>query len=162
MYENNIEDVKKAQSGDNDAMTKLVNNNQGLVWNIVKRFTGRNYEIDDLYQIGCMGLIKSIKRFDVSFDVQISTYAVPYILGEIKKYIRDDGIIKVSRRTKELGIKIRQIQNDYLKKYKKEISILELAKELKVEKEEVIFAIEARDASGVNISRRIWRYKQKN
>ena len=147
MYENNIEDVMKAQSGDSEAMAKLVNNNERLVWSIVKRFTGRNYEIDDLFQIGCIGLIKSIKRFDISFDVQISTYAVPYILGEIKRYIRDDGIIKVSRSTKELGIKIKQIQNEYLKKNKKEMSILELAKELKVEKEEIIFAIEARETS---------------
>ena len=68
-------------------MTKLVKDNQGLIWSIVKRFTGRNYETEDLYQIGCMGFIKAIKRFDTSFEVQISTYAVPYILGEIKKFI---------------------------------------------------------------------------
>ncbi len=143
MYENNIEDVKKAQSGSNEAMENLIKNNQGLIWNIVKRFSGRNYEIEDLYQIGCLGFIKAIRRFDTNFEVQVSTYAVPYILGEIKKYIRDDGIVKVSRSVKELGIKVKQLQNEYLKKYKEEISIQEIAKELNVDKEEVIFAIEA-------------------
>ena len=143
MYENNIEDVKKAQSGSNEAMENLIKNNQGLIWNIVKRFSGRNYEIEDLYQIGCLGFIKAIRRFDTNFEVQVSTYAVPYILGEIKKYIRDDGIVKVSRSVKELGIKVKQLQNEYLKKYKEDISIQEIAKELNVDKEEVIFAIEA-------------------
>ena len=143
MYENNIEDVKKAQSGSNEAMENLIKNNQGLIWNIVKRFSGRNYEIEDLYQIGCLGFIKAIRRFDTNFEVQVSTYAVPYILGEIKKYIRDDGIVKVSRSVKELGIKVKQLQNEYLKKNKEEISIQEIAKELNVDKEEVIFAIEA-------------------
>ena len=147
MYDNNIIDIKKAQSGDKEAMTKLINNNQGLIWSIVKRFTGRGHETDDLYQIGCIGFIKSIKRFDTRFDVQISTYAVPYILGEIKRYIRDDGIIRVSRSTKELGIKIKQLQNDYLKKNQNEMTILQIAKELKVEKEEVVYAIEARKTS---------------
>ena len=147
MYDNNIIDIKKAQSGDKEAMTKLINNNQGLIWSIVKRFTGRGHETDDLYQIGCMGFIKSIKRFDTRFEVQFSTYAVPYILGEIKRYIRDDGIIRVSRSTKELGIKIKQLQNDYLKKNQNEMTILQIAKELKVEKEEVVYAIEARKTS---------------
>ncbi len=124
-------------------MTKLVKDNQGLIWSIVKRFTGRNYETEDLYQIGCMGFIKAIKRFDTSFEVQISTYAVPYILGEIKKFIRDDGIIKVSRSVKELGIKIKQLQSEYLKKNHEEINIAQISKELKVDKEEVIFAMEA-------------------
>ena len=124
-------------------MTKLVKDNQGLIWSIVKRFTGRNYETEDLYQIGCMGFIKAIKRFDTSFEVQISTYAVPYILGEIKKFIRDDGIIKVSRSVKELGVKIKQLQNEYLKKHHEEINIAQISKELKVDKEEIIFAMEA-------------------
>ena len=88
MYENNLKDIKKAQNGDEEAMTRLIENNKGLIWNIVKRFSGRGYEIEDIYQIGCMGFIKAIKRFDTSFEVQISTYAVPYILGEIKKFIR--------------------------------------------------------------------------
>ena len=124
-------------------MTKLVHDNQGLIWNIVRRFTGRNYEIEDLYQIGCMGFVKAIKRFNTDFDVQFSTYAVPYILGEIKKFIRDDGIIKVSRSVKELGIRIKQIQNEYIKKNQEEMNIGQLSKELNVDKEEIIFAMEA-------------------
>ena len=85
MYENSIEDIKKASLGDEEAMTKLIENNQGLIWSIVKRFCGRGYETEDLYQIGCMGFIKSIKRFDTSFDVKLSTYAVPYIIRRDKK-----------------------------------------------------------------------------
>ena len=106
-------------------MGRLVENNKGLIWNIVKRFTGRGYETEDLYQIGCMGFIKAMKRFDTSFEVQVSTYAVPYILGEIKRYIRDDGMIKVSRRSKELAIKILELQREHLAKTGEEISILE-------------------------------------
>lgn len=124
-------------------MTKLLNDNQGLIWSIVKRFTGRNFETDDLYQIGCIGFIKAVKRFNTNFDVQFSTYAVPYILGEIKKYIRDDGMIKISRSVKELGIRIKQLQNDYIKKNQEEMTINQIAEELEVDKEEVIFAMEA-------------------
>ena len=124
-------------------MTKLIEVNQGLIWSIVKRFIGRNYETEDLYQIGCMGFIKAIKRFDTSFEVQISTYAVPYILGEIKKFIRDDGIIKVSRSVKELGIRIKQLQNEYIKNNHEEMNIGQISKELNVDKEEIIFAMEA-------------------
>ena len=83
-----------------------------MIWSIVKRFNGRGYELDDLYQIGCMGFIKSIKRFDTNYDVKLSTYAVPYMIGEIKRYIRDDGPIKVSRSIKELSIKIKELQKE--------------------------------------------------
>ena len=124
-------------------MTKLIEDNQGLIWSIVKRFIGRNYETEDLYQIGCMGFIKAIKRFDTSFEVQVSTYAVPYILGEIKKFIRDDGIIKVSRSVKELGVRIKQLQNEYLKKNHEEMNIGQISEQLKIDKEEIIFAMEA-------------------
>lgn len=124
-------------------MTRLINDNQGLIWSIVKRFIGRNYETEDLYQIGCMGFIKAIKRFNTDFDVQFSTYAVPYILGEIKKYIRDDGMIKVSRSVKELGTRIKMLQNEYIKKNQEEMNIWQLSKELNVDKEEIIFAMDA-------------------
>ena len=106
MYNDNIKNIKLAQEKNEEAMEFLIKNNSGLVWNIVKRFVGRGYELEDLYQIGSMGLIKAIKRFDINLDVQLSTYAVPYIMGEIKRFIRDDGIIKVSRQTKELSIKL--------------------------------------------------------
>ena len=109
-------DIKKAQTGDKDAMAKLVESNQGLIWSIVKRFTGRGYEIEDIYQIGTMGFIKSIRNFDVNFDVKLSTYAVPYILGEIKRFLRDDGPIKVSRSLKDLHRKIVELQKEFLSK----------------------------------------------
>ena len=124
-------------------MSNLVVNNSGLIWSIVKRFTGRGYENDDLYQIGSLGLIKAIKRFDINLDVQLSTYAVPYILGEIKRFIRDDGIIKVSRSTKELAIKIKILQKEYLDKNGEEISINQISEILKLPKEEIAVAIES-------------------
>ncbi len=143
MYENNLKDIKKAQNGDEEAMTRLIENNKGLIWNIVKRFSGRGYEIEDIYQIGCMGFIKAIKRFDTSFEVQVSTYAVPYILGEIKRFIRDDGIMKVSRSTKELAVKILELQKEHLNKTGEEISVNDIAKKLSITKEEVAYALDA-------------------
>ena len=143
MYNDNIKNIKLAQENNEEAMELLIKNNSGLVWNIVKRFTGRGYETEDLYQIGGIGLIKAIKRFDINLEVQLSTYAVPYIMGEIKRFIRDDGIIKVSRQTKELSIKIKQIQNEYLNKNGEEISINMISKILDVSKEEIAAAIES-------------------
>lgn len=143
MYENNVEDIKEAQNGSEEKMTKLLNDNAGLIWNIVKRFNYRGYELDDLYQIGAMGFIKSIKRFDTNFEVKLSTYAVPYILGEIKRYIRDDGPIKISRSIKELAIKIQEIQKQYFYKNGKEININQIAEKLKISKEEVAVAIDS-------------------
>ena len=143
MYNDNIKNIRLAQENNEEAMEFLIKNNSGLVWNIVKRFIGRGYELDDLYQIGSIGLIKAIKRFDVNLDVQLSTYAVPYIMGEIKRFIRDDGIIKVSRQTKELSIKIKQIQNEYLNKNGEEITITKLSQILNVSKEEIAAAIES-------------------
>ena len=105
MYENDAKTIKKAQEGDKFELERLIRQNNGLIWSIVKRFYGRGYEAEDLYQIGCMGFIKSIKRFDTTFEVKLSTYCVPYILGEIKRFIRDDGPIKISRSTKDLAIK---------------------------------------------------------
>ena len=106
MHENDMKVIDNAKNGNKDAMTKLIEDNNGLIWSIVRRFNGRGYDIEDLYQIGTIGFIKAIQRFDTSFEVRLSTYAVPYILGEIKRYIRDDGPIKVSRSIKELNIKI--------------------------------------------------------
>ncbi len=142
MCENNKNDIINAKKGDEDAMTKLVKDNQGLIWSIVRRFKDRGYEIEDLYQIGSLGFVKSIKRFDETFDVRLSTYAVPYILGEIKRFIRDDGPVKVSRRIKELGIKIREFQKDMLYKTGKDVSIDEISKALNVEKEEIVMALD--------------------
>lgn len=143
MFENSTKDIIDAQNGNNEKMTKLVENNNGLIWSIVKRFEGRGYELEDLYQIGCIGFIKAIKRFDTSFEVKLSTYALPYILGEIKRFIRDDGKIKVSRSIKELISKIKDIEKKYLLEEGKEITILELSKELKVSKEEIALALDS-------------------
>lgn len=143
MYNDNIKYIKLAQENNEEAMEVLIKNNSGLIWNIVKRFVGRGYELEDLYQIGSIGLIKAIKRFDISLDVQLSTYAVPYIMGEIKRFIRDDGIIKVSRQTKELAIKIKHIQKEYLDKVGEEISITKISEILNISKEEVAAAIES-------------------
>lgn len=142
MQENNIKKIRKAQNGDKDELAILVENNQGLIWNIVKRFLGRGYDKEDIYQIGCMGFIKAIRRFDFSFDVKLSTYAVPYIMGEIKKFLRDDGPIKISRSLKELNVKINELKKEY-EKEGKEISIAEISKILKTPKEEIIMAIES-------------------
>lgn len=143
MYNDNLKYIKLAQENSEEAMETLIKNNSGLIWNIVKRFTGRGYEAEDLYQIGCIGLIKAIKRFDIGLEVQLSTYAVPYIMGEIKRFIRDDGIIKISRQTKELSIKIKQIQNEYINKMGEEISISKISEILNISKEEVAAAIES-------------------
>ena len=107
MYESNEAILKKATLGNDWALEKMIETNSGLIWSIAKRFIGRGYELEDLYQIGCIGMIKSIRKFNFEFGVKFSTYAVPYILGEIKKFIRDDGMIKISRATKELGMKIK-------------------------------------------------------
>lgn len=143
VYDNKIQDIIEAQKGNQDMMTKLIEENNGLIWSIVKRFKDRGYELEDLYQIGTIGFIKSIKRFDTEFEVKLSTYAVPYILGEIKRFIRDDGSVKISRSIKELSMKIREIQNRNLREKNEDISINEIAKELKISKEEVAIAIES-------------------
>lgn len=109
-------EIKKAQVGDKDAMAKLAQNNQGLIWSIVKRFSNRGYELEDLYQIGMIGFIKSIRNFDINFEVRLSTYAVPYILGEVKRFIRDDGPIKISRGLKDLNRKIIELQKEWVSK----------------------------------------------
>ena len=117
MQDDEITDkIQKAQNGDKDAMAELVESNQGLIWSIVKRFSGRGYDIEDIYQIGAMGFIKSIRNFNLEFDVKLSTYAVPYMIGEIKKFLRDDGPIKVSRSLKELNRKIIDLQKEFLEK----------------------------------------------
>ena len=143
MYEIDSEEILRAQNNDKDAMTKIIKKNSGLIWSIVKRFLGRGYDKEELEQIAYIGFIKAIKGFDVSLDFKLSTYAVPYIIGEIKRFIRDDGAIKVSRSIKELSTKIGQVQREYLVKKGKEITIEELSKELNVEKEDIILALES-------------------
>ena len=102
LYDNQVSNIRAAQSGDESAMEDMINTNNGLIWSIVNRFSGRGYDIDDLYQVAVVGFIRAIKKFDTSFDVRLSTYAVPYILGEIKRYIQAEGPMKISRTIKEL------------------------------------------------------------
>ena len=102
-----IELIKKAKCGDEAAREKVIVNNMALVWSIVRRFANRGYEAEDLFQIGSIGLMKAIDKFDMSYDVRLSTYAVPMIIGEIKRFIRDDGIVKISRSIKENNWKIK-------------------------------------------------------
>ena len=143
MYEIKTEEILKAQNNDNEAMTNIIEKNSGLLWSIVKRFLGRGYDSEELYQIACIGFIKSMKRFDTSLNLRLSTYAVPYIMGEIKRFIRDDGPIKVSRSLKELSSKIKEIQREYLCQKGEDINISEISKILKVSKEEIAMALEA-------------------
>ena len=142
MHETTIEEILEAQSGNQEMLNDIVENNSRLIWSIVKRFKNNKYETDDLFQIGAMGLVKSIKRFDSQYNVKLSTFAVPYIIGEIKRYLRDDGMVKVSRSLKELNIKIEMLKKQY-EKLGKELSINEIEKELKESKENILLALEA-------------------
>ena len=143
MYENDMKIIESAQNGNKEDMTKLIEDNNGLIWSIVRRFSGRGYDIEDIYQIGSIGFIKAIQRFDTSFAVRLSTYAVPYILGEIKRFIRDDGPIKVSRSIKELNMRITELQKEYFNKNGRDITLEEISKELKITKEEITMAIDS-------------------
>ncbi|MDR2649959.1 MAG: RNA polymerase sporulation sigma factor SigF [Clostridiales bacterium] len=138
-----LELIMLAQSGDKDATERIVKENSGLVWSVVKRFSGRGYEAEDLFQIGSIGLLKCIQKFDMQYDVKFSTYAVPMIMGEIKRFIRDDGMIKVSRPLKELAIKARYAQDAFAGKHGRQPTINELADEVGADVEELIIAMEA-------------------
>ena len=137
----NEELVEEAQAGSNRAMEMLVENNKGLIWNIVRRFYDRGHDIEDLFQIGAIGFIKAIKNFSTQYNTQLSTYAVPMIIGEIKRFLRDDGMLKVSRQTKELVYKIDNIKKEN-EKLGKETTIEELSKVLNVEREQIILALD--------------------
>lgn len=135
--------IKRSQSGDQEARHFLVEKNTRLVWSVVQRYLRRGYEPDDLYQIGCIGLLKSVDKFDLSFDVKFSTYAVPMIIGEIQRFIRDDGSVKVSRSLKETYHKVRVKKEELLKEHGRSPTINELAKALNLSSEEVIQAEDA-------------------
>ncbi len=142
-YNDTSDLIKLAKSGDKQAQSLLVEKNAGLVWSIVRRFQNRGHETEDLFQIGCIGLIKSINKFDTSFDVKFSTYAVPMIVGEIKRFLRDDGIIKVSRSLKETSNKARITREVMTKELGREPSINELSLRLNIPAEDLVMAVEA-------------------
>lgn len=135
--------IKKAHEGDEEAKSQLVEENIGLVWCIAKRFFNRGAEAEDLFQIGSIGLLKAIDKFDLSYDVKFSTYAVPMISGEIKRFLRDDGLIKVSRSLKELSYKAFLSQEKLREKLGREPNIEEISDFIGVEKEELVMALEA-------------------
>ncbi len=135
--------IKLAQEGDEEATKILIEENSGLIWSIVRRFLNRGYDGEDLFQIGSIGLLKCIKKFDLSYEVKFSTYAVPMIMGEIKRFLRDDGIIKVSRTLKETATKAKYIKDLLTKQNNEEPTINEIANALGVEPQEVLLALDS-------------------
>ena len=135
--------IQRSHNGDEEARAQLVEENTGLVWCIVKRFYNRGAEAEDLFQIGSIGLLKAIDKFDLSYDVKFSTYAVPMISGEIKRFLRDDGMIKVSRSVKELAHRAYSCEAVMREKLGRDPTVTELAEELGVETEELTMALEA-------------------
>ena len=133
----------KIKSGDIDARNKFIKGNLRLVLSVIQRFYNRGENADDLFQIGCIGLIKSIDNFDLEQRVQFSTYAVPMIVGEIRRYLRDNNAIRVSRSIRDLAYKVIQYKEKFNKENNREPTIEEIAKEFKVEKEEIAFCLDA-------------------
>lgn len=135
--------IERSHHGDKKAREQLVEENMGLVWSIVKRFSGRGTDMEDLFQIGAMGLIKAIDKFDTSFEVKFSTYAVPMIAGEIKRFLRDDGMVKVSRTLKENCWKIHRETEGFRQQKGREPTIEELSELTGLLPEEIAMAIES-------------------
>lgn len=135
--------LNKIKQGDKEARQEFIYGNLRLVLSVMKRFYGRGENADDLFQVGCVGLIKSIDNFDPSQNVQFSTYAVPMIMGEIRRYLRDNNSIRVSRSVRDLAYKVLQCKEKYIKENNKEPTIEEISKELQVEKEEIAFSLDA-------------------
>ena len=133
----------KIKNGDEEARTKFIQGNLRLVLSVIQRFYGRGETADDLFQVGCVGLIKAIDNFDLNQNVQFSTYAVPMIIGEVKRYLRDNNSIRVSRSIRDLAYKAIQFKERYTKEFGREPKIEEIAKELGVEKEEIAFSFDA-------------------
>ena len=132
--------IIRAQEGDKKALEQIIRENEGLIWSTIKRFISKGYDKDDLYQLAAIGFAKAIKRFDFNFNVRLSTYSVEYMIGEIKKFIRDDGIIKISRSIRELSLKVKDIEKDVLVKTGEKIEIEKLANILEVTTDEIIEA----------------------
>ena len=135
--------INRAHQGDKLARDKILIEKTGLIWSIVRRFLNRGHEGEDLFQIGCIGMLKAIDRFDTEFDVAFSTYAVPMIAGEIRRFIRDDGIVKISRKIKENQMKIMHQREIYINEKKQEPTIEELEKVCDLTKEEIVMAMDA-------------------
>jgi len=142
-YNHTKELIELAHSGDKEARDRLITENMGLIWSIVRRFTGRGYEPEDLFQIGSIGLIKAVDKFDMSFDVRFSTYAVPMITGEIKRFLRDDGMIKVSRSLKEIVVKVQRAREELRRELGAEPSLELIADRTEIAACDIVMALEA-------------------
>lgn len=129
--------IKRSQAGDREAGEQLIKENAGLVWSVARRFVGRGTELDDLYQIGCLGFIKAVSGFDPSFGTQFSTYAVPKIAGEIRRFLRDDGVVKVSRTIKEQAALIKSTRNLLIGALGREPSLQEISNQIGISPEEI-------------------------
>ncbi|MGI6226209.1 MAG: RNA polymerase sporulation sigma factor SigG [Peptococcales bacterium] len=134
---------KKFQAGDEESREKLIQGNLRLVLSVIQRFTNRGEYVDDLFQVGCIGLMKAIDNFDLSQNVKFSTYAVPMIIGEIRRYLRDNNPIRVSRSLRDIAYKALQVRDSLVNKHSKEPTITEIAEELKLPREEIVFALDA-------------------
>lgn len=141
------EEIKKlvldAQRGDENAKNILINENSSLIKSVIKRFKGKGIEYDDLYQLGCLGFIKAIKNFNSEFDVKFSTYVVPMVIGDIKRFMRDDGEIKVARSLKTLNLSINKFVENYYSIHKENPSIEQISREFNVDEQEIIMAMES-------------------
>lgn len=135
--------LKKVKDGDKYAREELINGNLRLVLSVIQRFTGRGENLDDLFQVGCIGLIKSIDNFDITQNVRFSTYAVPMIIGEIRRYLRDNNSIRVSRSIKDTAYKAMQVKERIMREKQEEPTVSEIAKELDIETSEVVIALES-------------------
>lgn len=135
--------IQKSHDGDEEARAQIVEENVGLVWCVVRRFLGRGVDSEDLFQIGSIGLLKAIDKFDFSYEVKFSTYAVPMISGEIQRFLRDDGIIKVSRSLREMSYKAYLAREKLQERIHREPTLEELAEFMQIEKEELVMALEA-------------------
>ena len=142
-WEETIKNIAFAQQGDEKAKTTLIENNAPLIKSIVRRYKNKGVEYDDLYQLGCVGLLKAIKNFNVNHGVKFSTYAVPMIMGEIKRYLRDDGYIKVSRATKSLAVKIAYFIDEIKNSNGRTPSIEEIANHFNIDAQEVVFSMDS-------------------
>ncbi|MDN5348306.1 MAG: polymerase sporulation-specific sigma factor [Clostridia bacterium] len=141
--EETLELFKKAKKGDKEARERLINCNLKLVFNLIQRFEGRGYDLEDLFQIGTIGLIKAIDKFDLDYQVRFSTYAVPMIMGEIRRFLRDDSAVKVSRSLKEAAFKVNRAREDLAKKLGREPTVGEISEMVGIPREEVVAALEA-------------------
>lgn len=141
--EDTLELIKKAQSGDENAKETLVNENSPLIKSVIRWFKGKGIENDDLYQLGCMGFLKAINNFDCSFNVKFSTYVVPMVVGEIKRFMRDDGAVKVSRAIKGLNLKINKFVDEFFIDNSRKPTILEIAEHFKIDEQDVVMAMDS-------------------